>query len=244
MAFFASALARKAGGPEWGKRVDDVKVSKIDLNNLVMNYLIIEGYEAAALKFAQEANISPDFQIYDIQERVQIRSAIHSGDIESAIHMINERYPQVLDTNPSLHFSLLRLQLIELIRDCTSSPDGDIGPALAFATTHLAPRAPENPKFLHDLERTMALLCFSPEGLAPPLAELVDPALRRNVASKVNEAILESEAWMKEAKIRDLIRLRGWTDQRIRAEKRDLAPLDLGLDLNHSTPAASTAMDS
>lgn len=242
MASFASALARRAGGPEWEKHVDDVKVSKIDLNNLVMNYLIIEGYESAALKFAQEANISPDFQIYDIQERVQIRSAIHSGDIESAIHMINERYPQVLDTNPSLHFSLLRLQLIELIRDCTSSPDGDIGPALAFATTHLASRAPENPKFLHDLERTMALLCFSPEGLAPPLSELVDPALRRSVASKVNEAILESEAWMKEAKIRGLVRLRGWTDQLIRADKRDLPSLDLGLDLNQSNGVENNNM--
>ena len=60
-----------------------------------MNYLIIEGYESAAIKFAQEANISPHFQFYDIQERVQIRNAIHSGDIRTAIERINELYPQV-----------------------------------------------------------------------------------------------------------------------------------------------------
>ena len=70
-----------------------------DLNNLVMNYLIIEGYESAALKFAQEANITPQYQFYDIQDRVQIRSAIHSGDIDTAIQSINDLYPEVSITS-------------------------------------------------------------------------------------------------------------------------------------------------
>ncbi|KAF8450190.1 CTLH/CRA C-terminal to lish motif domain-containing protein [Terfezia claveryi] len=228
MASTTSGATRRAGGIDWDKRVDDVKVSKTDLNNLVMNYLIIEGYESAALKFAQEANITPQYHFYDIQDRVQIRSAIHSGDIDTAIQRINDLYPEMLDTNPSLHFSLLRLQLIELIRACTSSPDGDISEALNFATTRLAPRAPGNPAFLQDLERTMALLCFPPESLAPPLSELMDPALRRNVAAKVNEAILESAHWMKEAKIRGLVRLRGWAEQKLPG----LPPMSLGLDID------------
>lgn len=141
---------------------------------------------------------------------------------------------QILDTNPSLHFSLLRLQLIELIRNCTMDSDGDISTALAFATTHLAPRAPSNPAFLQDLERTMALLCFPPNNLAPPLAELMDPALRRQVAAKVNEAILHAQGVEKEAKIRRLVRLRGWAEQRARGEKRDIPQMDLGLDLGQS----------
>lgn len=237
MASATSGTARRPGGVDWEKRVDDIKVSKTDLNNLVMNYLIIEGYESAALKFAQEANITPQYQFYDIQERVQIRSAIHSGDIDTAIQRINDLYPEMLDTNPSLHFSLLRLQLIELIRTCTSSPDGDISDALTFATTRLAPRAPGNHAFLQDLERTMALLCFPPENLAPPLAELMDPALRRNVAAQVNEAILESESWMKEAKIRGLVRLRGWAEQRLPG----LPPMSTGLDIDGSAfPEAMT----
>ena len=142
---------------------------------------------------------------------------------------------QLLDTNESLHFSLLRLQLIELLRTCTSSPDGDIGPALSFATTHLAPRAPNKPAFLQDLQRTMALLCFPPDSLAPPLAELMDPALRKTVAAKVNEAILENESWMKEAKIRGLVRLRGWAEQKLPGSP----PLSLGLDLDHGAPSNS-----
>lgn len=68
-----------------------------------MNYLIIEGYDSAACKFAKEANISPQFHFHDIQERVQIRSAIHSGDIRTAIERINELYPEVRITSPSSH---------------------------------------------------------------------------------------------------------------------------------------------
>ena len=66
-----------------------------------MNYLIIEGYESAALKFAQEANISPQFQFYSIQQRVEIRNAIHSGNIEFAVQRINELYPEVSAFPPS-----------------------------------------------------------------------------------------------------------------------------------------------
>jgi len=45
------------------------------------------------------------------------------------------------------------------------------------------------------------------KNLAPPLAELMDPALRRQVAANVNEAILGVQGVPKEAKIRRLVRL-------------------------------------
>ena len=115
---------------------------------------------------------------------------------------------QILDENQSLHFSLLRLQLIELIRTCTSTPNGDISPALEFATSQLAPRAPTNPQFLEDLERTLALLIFPSDNLAPGLASLLDPSLRKDIATRVNEAILENQGARKEARLRGLVKLR------------------------------------
>ena len=60
-----------------------------------MDYLINEGYPSAAKKFALEANIQPKADIDSIQERVDIRNAIHGGDIQSAIEKINELNPQV-----------------------------------------------------------------------------------------------------------------------------------------------------
>jgi len=59
-----------------------------------MDYLISEGYPRAAKKFAMEANIhAPEEE--SIQARVEIRNAIHAGDIETAIEKINDLNPQV-----------------------------------------------------------------------------------------------------------------------------------------------------
>lgn len=60
-----------------------------------MDYLITNGYPAAAKKFAVEANIQPNEDVDSIQERVDIRTAIHLGDIQSAVEKINELNPQV-----------------------------------------------------------------------------------------------------------------------------------------------------
>lgn len=60
-----------------------------------MEYLINEGYPEAAQRFALEANIEPELDVDSIQERVDIREAIATGDIQSAIEKINELNPQV-----------------------------------------------------------------------------------------------------------------------------------------------------
>lgn len=77
-----------------------------DLNTLVMNYLIIEGYKSAAVNFAQEANMSHQVDLDSIQERVDIRHAIHHGDIQTAIERINELHPEVGGIFP-LNFKFL-----------------------------------------------------------------------------------------------------------------------------------------
>jgi len=83
-----------------------------DLNFVIMDYLINEGYPAAAKKFAAEANIPhPAGDYENIEDRVDIRNAIISGDIQTAIEKINELNPSV-STTP--HFSLL----LAMIRLC------------------------------------------------------------------------------------------------------------------------------
>lgn len=66
-----------------------------DLNSVIMDYLISEGYPIAAQKFALEANIQPKVDFDSIRERVEIRNAIYGGDIQSAVEKINELNPQV-----------------------------------------------------------------------------------------------------------------------------------------------------
>ena len=60
-----------------------------------MDYLINEGYPAAASNFAKEANLPSPTEEDSISPRVEIRQAIHAGDIETAIHKINDLNPQV-----------------------------------------------------------------------------------------------------------------------------------------------------
>lgn len=129
-----------------------------------------------------------------------------------------------------MHFALLRLQLVELIRTCMDTPGSDITPALDFATAQLAPRAPTNPQFLADLERTLALLIFPSDKLAPSLASLLDPALRKEIATQVNEAILQNQGARKEARLRNLVKTRAYAEQKAREAKKDIPDtLDIGL---------------
>jgi len=218
-------------GHAFERRVDDIKPMKSDINALILDYLTTEGYPSAAAKFSKEANLSPRQEEDTVKARQQVQHSIHMGSIQDAIEALNDLEPQVLDNNPSLHFALLRLQLVELIRTCNSTPGGDISPALSFATTQLAPRAPTNPDFLEDLERTMALLVFPPDNLEPQLAALLHPDLRRTVADQVNKAVLTCQNQRRDAAIRNLVRLRAWAESTARETKKDLpARLDLGLD--------------
>lgn len=213
------------------RRVEDVRPSKGDINALILDYLTAEGYPSAADRFSKEANLKPLEQQDAVVERDRIKHDIHLGSIQSAIEAINELNPQILDSDPSLHFALLRLQLIELIRTCNSTGGGNIVPVLNFATSQLAPRAPTNPQFLDDLEKTMALLLFNTENLEPQLAALLQPDLRKDVADRVNKAILASQGQRREAAIRNLVKLRAWAEGAARNSKKDLpSRLDIGLD--------------
>jgi phage replication-related protein YjqB (UPF0714/DUF867 family) len=60
-----------------------------------MDYLVSEGYRSAAERFAKEADLDYPITEESMQARVEIRSAIHAGDIETAITKINDLNPEV-----------------------------------------------------------------------------------------------------------------------------------------------------
>jgi len=75
----------------------------------------------------------------------------------------------------------------------------------------------------------MALLIFPPEKLTPQLKALLEPSLRQSVAISVNEAILASQGERREARIRNLVRLRNWAEHKARDAKLQIPDrLDLG----------------
>ncbi|KZW01972.1 hypothetical protein EXIGLDRAFT_508082 [Exidia glandulosa HHB12029] len=208
---------------EWDRRMAAAPVTKTDLNRLIMDYLVIEGYKTAAEEFSREAEISPAPDFESIQSRMNIREALQRGDVQEAIERVNDLNPEILDTNPTLYFHLQQQRLIEFIRA------GRIADALQFAQTELAPRGEENPEFLSELEKTMALLAFEPAATSGTggAAELLAPAQRSRTAGELNAAILESFSQGREAKLIGLVRLLGWGEMML-SQRADFPKLDLG----------------
>ncbi|KAK7694947.1 hypothetical protein QCA50_002135 [Cerrena zonata] len=206
---------------DWERRLHDVPLTREDLNRLVMDYLVIEGYKTAAEEFSREAELSPAVDLESIESRMSIREALQRGDVGEAITRVNDLNPEILDTNPALYFRLQQQKLIEFIRQ------GRIPEALEFAQEELAPRGEENPEFLSELERTMALLAFESSPLAPPaIAELLSPGQRLKTASAVNAAILESFSQAKEAKLNGVLKLMSWGTSMLE-EKASFPKLDV-----------------
>lgn len=76
----------------------------------------------------------------------------------------------------------------------------------------------------------MALLIFPHDRLEPPIAYLLQPKLRRDVASMVNRAISDRQVRRREAALRDLVKMRQWAEKAARGSKHEIPDtLDLHL---------------
>lgn len=122
----------------WEQRMAQIIPSKQDMNQLVMNFLILEGYKEGALKFEKESGIKAEIDHAQIDARIKIRKLILDGKIEEALREINELNSEILDLNPDLLFSLKKQQLIELIKE------NKLEDAIRFAQTKVAPKCKGN----------------------------------------------------------------------------------------------------
>ncbi|MBA0695194.1 hypothetical protein Goari_005426 [Gossypium aridum] len=172
---------------EWEKRLNHIRIRKEDMNKLVMNFLVTEGYAEAVAKFRMETGTKPDLNVAMIMDRMTVKKAVQCGNVEDAIEKVNDLNPEILDTNPELFFHLQQQRLIELIRN------EKIEEALEFAQEELAPRGEENQSFLEELERTVSLLVFKDISNCP-VRELLDISQRLKTANEVNAAILTSQS--------------------------------------------------
>ncbi|KAH8556723.1 CTLH/CRA C-terminal to lish motif domain-containing protein [Umbelopsis sp. PMI_123] len=215
-----STLSKKTiSKEEWEKKLADVKINKQDLNKLVMNYLVVEGYKDAAEQFSIESGLAPMVDIASIQDRMDIRRAVQAGNVDAAIERVNDLNPDILDTNPQLFFHLQQQRLIELIRR------GEFAEALEFASEEMAPRGEENPEFLEELERTMALMAFE-DTRQSPVSDLLHPAQRQKTASELNAAILTSQSQEKDPKLPSLLRMLVWSQNQLDEQRINYPRID------------------
>ncbi|XP_063698400.1 glucose-induced degradation protein 8 homolog [Culicoides brevitarsis] len=174
---------------EWQNRLESFELKQNDVNKLIMNYLITEGFKEAAEKFQAESGVEPDVDLSSLDNRILIREAVQDGRIQEATHLVNQLHPELLDNDRYLYFHLQQLHLIELIR--AGKIEGEDG-ALTFAQTQISEAGESNPEVLNELERTLALLAFEkPQN--SPFSDLLDQTHRQKIASELNAAILKQE---------------------------------------------------
>lgn len=73
----------------------DINVSTRDLNQLVMDYLVIEGFKTSAEEFSKEAGLNAPVDLESIESRMTIREALQRGDVGEAITRVNDLNPEV-----------------------------------------------------------------------------------------------------------------------------------------------------
>ncbi|CAK9441353.1 uncharacterized protein LODBEIA_P52210 [Lodderomyces beijingensis] len=142
-----------------------------------------------------------------IDERQKIKSLLLRGHVTEAIAEIKLHFPILLDSNNLLHFKLLRLNLIEMIRShkFSSSMEANerifLNEVLTFVRRHLINKISNSYKLLKELEITMSLLCFrfdstvdleGQKELPQELRNFFNLNLRVQVFRLVNQAILDT----------------------------------------------------
>ncbi|XP_051914155.1 glucose-induced degradation protein 8-B homolog isoform X1 [Hippocampus zosterae] len=215
---------------EWMDKLNNVHIQRADMNRLIMNYLVTEGFKEAAEKFRMESGIEPTVDLDSLDERIKIREMILKGQIQEAIALINSLHPELLDTNRYLYFHLQAIRdpalfhhlcviplaqqqhLIELIRLRETEL------ALEFAQTQLAEQGEESRECLTEMERTLALLAFdNPEE--SPFGDLLNMIQRQKVWSEVNQAVLDHENRESTPKLAKLLKLLLWAQNELDQKK-------------------------
>lgn len=72
-----------------------------------MNYLVVEGYKDAAEQFSIESGLAPMVDIASIQDRMDIRRAVQSGNVDAAIERVNDLNPDVSNKGEDTQHVLL-----------------------------------------------------------------------------------------------------------------------------------------
>lgn len=187
-------------------------LSRNELNKVIMNYLVTEGYIEASKLFRAETELELHVSHDSLENRARVRDAIERGQIEDTISLLNNLYPDLLVNFADLHFELQKQHLVELIKS------RQVEEALGFAQTQLAGHGLENPEALSELECVMSLLAFDqPESC--PHADLLLETQRVKLASKVNAAILAFHNQDSKTSLSELYKLLLWAQHELEQKK-------------------------
>ncbi|CAL9214502.1 unnamed protein product [Arabidopsis halleri] len=191
----------------WEQYLRTAEIRKEDMNRLVMNFLVVEGYLEAVEKFQKESGTKPEVDSASISDRLAVLEAIESGNLDDAVEKLNATNPEILKTN----FFLNQQRFIERIRMGMTDEE-----ALEFAEKELKPLVEQSQAFLEELEKTMAILCcLDLPNIPEAVRELLDNSRWFKTAAEVNAAILTSQTGLKCPKLLHLLKMLIWTQNQL-----------------------------
>lgn len=212
------------------------------INLLITSYLVHHGYCATAKSFVQNSlsidlgdNSSMEEETLpvgdsliaskirdelgagreeDIITRQEIRDYVLTGDIQNAIQLTEQVYPQVFVENPDILFQLQCRRFVEIIRSIEEENNSmensheiseennhnslkhfkslAIEDAIEFGQKlQTMYGSSENPEIRKTLVETFSLLAYQ-QASKSVVAYLLEPSVREPVANKLNSAILVS----------------------------------------------------
>ena len=194
------------------QRQQESSLKRSEMNELIMDYLVHEGFKEAAERFREEAGIEPKLNGELIDKRVEIRHLIETGDILRGQSLINTHYPELLDNHRDLYFRLQQQHLIELIRK------QKINEVLSYVHDQL--RVDEL-RDLSEMERTLALLAYEHPDKSP-YSGLLKTSHRLQLASEINDIILQETSGNIEPtkpRLVTLLKLLYWTQNELEKKK-------------------------
>lgn len=109
--------------------IDDFSNWQNTLHKLVQSWLLHNSYPDTADAFTRSTKIECKENIQRIQQRNRIQQLVLSGRISEAIRLTNRLFPNLLQNNPNLLFTLKCRQFIELI----SGAEKDYQPIFNYA---------------------------------------------------------------------------------------------------------------
>lgn len=192
----------------WEERVKTYHIPSNELNQVIMEYLVKEGFKEAVIAFEEDAHVNPGVNLTVLDDQIRIREAVERGRIQDAIELVNRVNPTILEDDKKLLFHLKQQQLLELIRE------GDLDGALHFAQNELTARGMENPQFINEVEQTMTLLAFE-DMQSSPFGQLLQHSQRLKVVSEVNAALLASQNQDANSALSTLMKLVVWSQEHL-----------------------------
>jgi hypothetical protein len=181
------------------------KISRHAMNQLVMNFLMVEGHKDAAIAFEDEANI--DIGDQGIMEfRDTLKNLIFSDQIDRAVELLKCHDENFFDgPNEDLLFELGVQKFISFLNR------NEFLQATVWASENLRPLADGNKLRTNLLEKAMTLVAWDLDCLENfPYSEFREGARKAKVAGIVNEVLLKRNKISPEPKLTTLVKVMKW----------------------------------